>query len=131
MNDAEDLLNIEKLMGQEVPAYEPKVALETGEEPPALEALRAKAPAKGRRKKKKEPAGEKGRGARDKKPAKKPAEKPNQKTDAEKKPRRRRSRTDKARADVKPQRAVAPAESRKPAKRRRVGDQMGRQRGIH
>ena len=131
VNDAEDLLNIEKLMGQEVPAYEPKVALETGEEPPALEALRAKAPAKGRRKKKKEPAGEKGRGARDKKPAKKPAEKPNQKTDAEKKPRRRRSRTDKARADVKPQRAVAPAESRKPAKRRRVGDQMGRQRGIH
>ncbi len=56
VNDAEDLFGIERLMGQTVPSYQPKVALELGEEPPALDPNRdavAPAKAKGKKKRKK------------------------------------------------------------------------------
>lgn len=40
VNDADDLLAIERLMGQVVPAYEPARSLDTGEEPPELDPSR-------------------------------------------------------------------------------------------
>ena len=52
VNDAEDLFDIERLMGQVVPPYEAKVELELGEELPELDPNRtADAPARGAGKK--------------------------------------------------------------------------------
>ena len=62
VNDAEDLFDIERLMGQVVPPYEAKVELELGEEPPELDPSRtADAPARGAGKKRRKRGG-KGKG---------------------------------------------------------------------
>ena len=63
-NDAEDLFDIERLMGQVVPPYEAKVELELGEELPELDPNRtADAPARGAGKKRRKRGG-KGRSGR-------------------------------------------------------------------
>lgn len=62
VNDAEDLFDIERLMGQVVPPYEAKVELELGEELPELDPNRsADAPARGAGKKRRKRGG-KGKG---------------------------------------------------------------------
>lgn len=62
VNDAEDLFDIERLMGQVVPPYETKVELELGEELPELDPNRtADAPARGAGKKRRKRGG-KGKG---------------------------------------------------------------------
>lgn len=62
INDAEDLFDIERLMGQVVPPYEAKVELELGEELPELDPNRtADAPARGAGKKRRKRGG-KGKG---------------------------------------------------------------------
>lgn len=62
VNDAEDLFDIERLMGQVVPPYEAKVELELGEELPELDPNRtADAPARGAGKKRRKRSG-KGKG---------------------------------------------------------------------
>ena len=64
VNDAEDLFDIERLMGQVVPPYEAKVELELGEELPELDPNRtADAPARGAGKKRRKRGG-KGRSGR-------------------------------------------------------------------
>ena len=64
INDAEDLFDIERLMGQVVPPYEAKVELELGEELPELDPNRtADAPARGAGKKRRKRGG-KGRSGR-------------------------------------------------------------------
>ena len=64
VNDAEDLFDIERLMGQVVPPYEAKVELELGEELPELDPNRtADAPARGAGKKHRKRGG-KGRSGR-------------------------------------------------------------------
>ena len=64
VNDAEDLFDIERLMGQVVPPYEAKVELELGEELPELDPNRtADAPARGAGKKRRRHGG-KGRSGR-------------------------------------------------------------------
>lgn len=64
VNDAEDLFDIERLMGQVVPSYEAKVELELGEELPELDPNRtADAPARGAGKKRRKRGG-KGRSGR-------------------------------------------------------------------
>ena len=155
-NDVEDLMAVEKLMGKEVPVYEPKAQLELGEEPPSLEVARAAATGNGRKKGKKKTkvnGGEKS----EKKPAKKPeakrgkekapakevvkpkvetgdAAKKEDSEAAKPKRRRRRRRSNKNETQVA---AVNEAKQDSPAKpgkgkpRRRVGDQRGRQQGVH
>ena len=64
VNDADDLFDIERLMGQVVPPYEAKVELELGEELPELDPHRtADAPARGAGKKRRKRSG-KGRSGR-------------------------------------------------------------------
>ena len=64
VNDAEDLFDIERLMGQVVPPYEAKVELELGEELPELDPNRtADTPARGAGKKRRKRGG-KGRSGR-------------------------------------------------------------------
>lgn len=64
VNDAEDLFDIERLMGQVVPPYEAKVELELGEELPELDPNRtANTPARGAGKKRRKRGG-KGRSGR-------------------------------------------------------------------
>lgn len=64
VNDAEDLFDIERLMGQVVPPYEAKVELELGEELPELDPNRtADAPARGAGKRRRKRGG-KGRSGR-------------------------------------------------------------------
>ena len=156
-NDVEDLMAVEKLMGKEVPAYEPKAQLELGEEPPSLEDARAAAAGSGRKKGKKKAKANGGE-----KPEKKPAKKPEAKRAKDKAPakeaakpkaeaegaakksgdeaakpkrRRRRRRSNKNEPQVAAANEAKNASPAKPAKkakpRRRVGDQRGRQQGVH
>ena len=151
VNDVEDLVGVEKLMGMEVPDYEPKVGLELGEDAPSLDEARAAASASGRSKK---PKGRKAAQS-----ASKPAVEPNSdhaksktkthgaatakkgarkseedgaeavKPDTPKRKRRRRRRGG---ASTSGAGEGATANNRNnPAPRRRVGDQKGRQRGVY
>ena len=148
-NDVDDLLSIERLMGVAVPAYEPDMALELGENPVALDPDRdptATRPAGKRRSKKgaakkgaakkgaakkgdAKPAATKGKkGVEAAKPAKsaKPAKKKSSAPAGGSKPRKHKAQ--------KPSRhdAVSKPTGRGGAKhRRRVGDHAGRDLGVH
>ena len=150
VNDVDDLVGIEKLMGREVPAYESKAELELGEGVPSLEDARAAA-ASGRPKKAKgrKAAGDapkpdarqddgnaktkaKASGAA---PSKKSARKAEgdaanaAQTEAPKRKRRRRRRGG---SDAPAAGEGAPAKPRNTsAPRRRIGDQKGRQSGVY
>ena len=139
-NDVDDLLSIERLMGMAVPAYEPDMALELGENPVALDPDRdptATRPAGKRRAKKggakkgdAKPAATKGKkGAEAAKPAEKPA--------AAAKPaelsKPARSRKAVKPASSKPGKAAKPADAKpaKPAKKKSsapAGDSKPRKR---
>ncbi len=141
VNDAEDLLNVEKLMGQAVPAYRPKTQLEVGEEPPELDVLREEASPKGRRKKKKPVAVAKPQKEKTGEKASKKEPKPekqvvSQKDDGKedpkpRKPRGRRNRGGKKQGADKPANASVAKQTPKAGPRRRVGDQKGRQSGVY
>ncbi|WP_321973556.1 DEAD/DEAH box helicase [Paratractidigestivibacter sp.] len=133
VNDAEDLVDIEKLMGMKVPAYKPKSNLETGEEPPALGDVRAAlAGRRAKKGKKKTRAAEPTKAQLVKEAKTQPSNKPKVKTigsirnsdmavdggDGAKKKRRHRHKR-------------SPEAAKAPAAHRRVGDQKGRKSGIH
>ncbi len=154
-NDAEDLVAIEKLMGKEVPTYEPKKKLELGVEPPDLDGARAAAAGNARKKGKKiaKTVKESEKSANEpqvktpkaqapaKNAAKRSAEEKgadNKSTDeAAPKPkrRRRRSRGKKSESqEIAPatKKGSSPSESgKKTNPRRKVGDQRGRRQGVH
>ena len=126
-NDVDDLLAIERLMGMAVPAYEPDMALELGENPVALDPDRdptATRPAGKRRAKKggakkgnAKPAASKGKKGAE---AAKPAEKPAAAAKPAEPSKPARSRKAVKPASSKPGKAAKPADAKpaKPAKKK-------------
>ena len=143
-NDVDDLLSIERLMGMAVPAFEPDMALELGENPVALDPDRdptATRPAGKRRSKKggakkgaakkgdAKPAATKGKkGVEAAKPAKsaKPAKKRSSAPTCDSKPRKHKAQKP-SRRDAAPK----PTGRGGAKRRRRVGDHAGRDLGVH
>ena len=139
-NDVDDLLSIERLMGMAVPAYEPDMALELGENPVTLDPDRdptAARPAGKRRAKKggakkgdAKPAATKGKKGAE---AAKPAEKPAAAAKPAEPSKPARSRKAVKPASSKPGKAAKPADAKpaKPAKKKSsapAGDSKPRKR---